>query len=368
MKKILLGTSALAVASLFAGVAGAAEAPKMTISGGLDYHIRMLSGDYLNGGVKTSIPKAGSVDIDTQQYMSELNFRGQGKTDGGLTYAAEIQVRPINTTTDEAHLTFGTGFGTVVLGDEDGPFANEIYGFSILPIGGQDAGQWANGNDQFGGGTAGDTNTVGETSDASKIVYKTPNMGGLQAVLAYTPNSASGFGNRNAVGAGYKDVIEAGVNFSGEFGGVGVGAHAAYGTGAANLAANAATTEDATFAQVGLKASMSGFTVAVGHGMRGEGGCATTTTGCDNGSFTDVGVAYSMDAISVGLGYFMGTADASSTSSSDVNAISLEVGYGIAEGLNAYAGVHQSKATNTVSGVDTSASSTSFVVGTRIAF
>jgi len=343
MKKILLGSSALAVASLFAGAATAAEAPSLSVSGALEYHI-----------VSLDSAEGPAIDINTQQYWSEIVFSGKGVTDGGLSYGAEVQWRPIGMSVDEAFLTFGSGFGTIVLGDEDGPFSGgEIYGFDYLPIGGQDAGPYGNG---------GGTGVNGETEDASKIMYKTPSMGGLQAALAYTPDSGGSFGNGNDVGTSrFHDVIELGVNFSGDFGGTSVDAHAAYGTGSASLD----TEEDASFMQVGVKASMSGFTVALGHGIRGEGGCTVGVTGCDGGSFTDLGVTYSMDALTIGAGYFMGTSDASSTVSTDRTGMALEVGYGVAEGLYAFGGVHtDSQETTGAAAVD----STSVVVGTRISF
>lgn len=367
MKKILLGTSALALASLMATSAGAAEAPSMQISGNLDYFVRATSAKQDTGASIVSGKGGKGVEISSFTGTSELKFSGSGSTDDGLTYGAKFEIRPTNDgALDEAALTFGGNWGSLMIGDDEGP--DTIYGFFALPLGNWDAsGAWFSG----AAGTQGALGYVPGTGDASKIMYTTPNMSGVNASIAFTPDGDSTFGGSNSDnGSGYHNVIQTAINFSRDFGGVSFAASAAHMSGTADNTLGV-DNNNASGWGVGTKVSSQGFTLAMGYNNRGDGGCVKGGSNCSNGSSFDVGASYSIEKLTLGVGYAKGSANQGDTGTGDImedeaSAFSVEASYGLADGLTTYAGVQrievQEKDNNH------NGETTSVVVGTRISF
>lgn len=384
MKRILLGTSALAAVAFLVPAAGAGEAPKLSVSGGLDYHIATISRSQDNGADLLADTWGRGVQISSQQYMSEIAFSAKdGLADNGLEYGAEVQWRPTQGSTggiDEAWITLGGLWGNIKLGDEDGAFDDDVAGYYITPIGGQDAGHWgasfgpSDGPSQNGffktNTWAGFTGVIGETGDASKIKYTTPTLSGLSANVAFTPDSGKSFDGANTNNAGnFQNVTEIGVDYNADLDGVAVGAHGAYVIGKHDSALGTSF-EDAKGWQAGAKVGFSGFTVAASYGDRGKGGCPTSSTFCDQGSYYEGGVAYAINDLTVGATVFNGTATPSEVDKKDTfTSYSVEANYKLAEGLSAYSGVMVANyETHDSAGAAQSADATSFIVGTRVSF
>ena len=92
MKKILLGTSALAAAALTAGAASA-DAPTIAFDGKVSYALVGYGED--NGA------QAGpGWDVKADNYKSELHWTATGAADNGLEYTGRVDWRCLTATLD----------------------------------------------------------------------------------------------------------------------------------------------------------------------------------------------------------------------------------------------------------------------------
>jgi hypothetical protein len=226
MKKILLGTTAIAAAALYAQSAQA----QLTVSLG---GYTEFFGAYYDDDV-------GSRTEREFQLETEVVVRADGKADNGLLYGAKVELQ--NSTggtagstgvgTDEASVYLSGTWGRIELGDFDGAADTlAIYAplVGIEQIDG-DAYDFLNvasavpgttGAFQFGGLPNGAVVKGPDSGDATKVMYLTPRFVGIQAGISYATQSGNeaqsvvGFDN---VG-GYKDFVEYGANYTGTFAG-----------------------------------------------------------------------------------------------------------------------------------------------------
>ena len=218
MKRILLTGTALATGMLFAPVAQA----QITVS--LGGYTEFFAGFY-----DDDLPGRTNREFELE---TEIVVRADGKADNGLLYGAKIELQ--NSTggagttgvgTDEASVYLGGTWGRLELGDFDGAADTmKIY----APRGRYRADRRrlhfpVNRYRAFGSQPAFGIH-IPNSDDASKIMYLTPRFAGFQAGVSYTPESGSeaqnvvAFKNTN----GYKDWIEGGVNYTGDFSGFSV--------------------------------------------------------------------------------------------------------------------------------------------------
>jgi hypothetical protein len=126
-----------------------------------------------------------------------VHFEGSTTLDNGLTVGAHVELEGENSNDqiDEAWAYFSGGFGEVRVGSQD----DALAGACILPPGGTtnfsafSPNQWGANNDAFAAGFPALTSNaacvgVDDKEDAQKLVYITPNFGGFQLALSYTPN------------------------------------------------------------------------------------------------------------------------------------------------------------------------------------
>lgn len=374
MKKILLGTSALALAALTAGSAVAAEAPELKISGSMDYYFRTSDNE------ETNVAGTGN-EINIHDPASEIVFDVNAVADNGLNYGGRVEWRYGANSTDEAWLTFSGNWGTVYFGDQDGAVdGRQIAGASVLAKGLHDTGRFMNGVDLTGNDNGygigannsingGDTVALnGESGDASKIYYETPSFAGFSGAISYTPDTNSSFGTGNNDDGGFDNVWETSLAYDADFNGVGFSAM----VGALGGDPNAGTTggverEDDIAWLAGVKVDVAGFEVAAGYGDRAEHGCLESVTDCDMGKFYDLGVAYSFDALKVGAAYFHSEADVDGGGEDELDTFGVEANYTVAEGLSTYAGVLWADSDDGDTGGSDN-DSTVFVVGTALSF
>src|SRR3954454_582942 len=212
MKKILLGTTAIAAAALYAQTAQA----QITVSlGGYT--------EFFGAYYDDDVPGRTNREFELE---TEIVVRADGKADNGLLYGAKIELQnstPNSGTTgvgtDEASFYLGGTWGRLELGDFDGAADTlKIY----APVVGieQLDGDYVD----FAGAQPAFGIHIPNSDDASKVMYLTPRFAGFQAGVSYTPESGSEAQNVVAFKntEGYKDWIEGGVNYTGNFAGFSV--------------------------------------------------------------------------------------------------------------------------------------------------
>ena len=199
MKRLLLTSSALASAAilsapaLLASQAWAEEPIRLTVGGYFKSAYMVVFDDDDEG-------QFGNEN-NTDGFFSdaEIHFTGSTLLDNGLEVGARVELEgeTDDDQIDEAWIWFSGGFGEVRIGSEDEALANAC----IVPPGGTgnfsafSPNQWgANGVGLFSfGGVFGSNSVcagVDESGDAQKIVYISPNFGGFQLTVSYTPDGA----------------------------------------------------------------------------------------------------------------------------------------------------------------------------------
>jgi outer membrane protein OmpU len=207
MKKLLLGSTALAAAGLMSASALAADPIKVSINGYYQWYFVVGDWDKLsatpngaNDGRSNSIRQEG-----------EIWFNGITKLDNGTTvgFRIELEAYQFGDQVDEHYLFFSGDWGRIEAGATNGVMSKMVYGApSALPGFG-----FISQNFNFGWSAAQTGNTSISTAiqddrhngDANKISYFTPRFAGFQIGVSYTPefNAAanSTVGGANGCGA-----------------------------------------------------------------------------------------------------------------------------------------------------------------------
>jgi outer membrane protein OmpU len=128
---------------------------------------------------------------------AEIHFEGETILDNGLAVGAHVELEgeTASDQIDEAYVFFSGGFGEIRAGSQD----EALAGACILPPGGTanfsafSPDNWGANNETFATGFPALTSNaacigVDDKEDAQKIVYITPNFGGFQLSLSFTPN------------------------------------------------------------------------------------------------------------------------------------------------------------------------------------
>jgi len=203
MRKLLLGTSALATAAtLSANVALAAD---VSITGSTEF--TYISRD---SGIAVTGRSDDKFTID-----SDIQFSFTNKTDSGLEVGMTILME--NGGEDEAYMTIKGGFGSLTLGEDDGAgdkltrTASDLIGPDALSDGGGFVGA---GKNNYDGTTAtasdylSDDNAdlISDINDTNNITYMLPKMGGLQLGVSFADAGAKADqnGDQTVVGASYE--------------------------------------------------------------------------------------------------------------------------------------------------------------------
>lgn len=250
VKNVLLGTTALlGASSLFAGGAAAAD-----LEVGLSGFARTLAafGDLEEeSGVADSREFYFRNDVEVH-----VNVRGTDD-ETGLRYGATVEFEgdtDAANNTDETWLFIEGGFGGIRLGDEDGAFDNMKLGAESIAAG--------TGGLDGAGEVVSAAFTADNSSDATKIRYDSPVVGGFQLGISYTPDSGHGGASSNPTdnGTDREDWVEAGLVYSGAFSGVdlkasAVGSIASYESGVVG-------DDDFSAFQIGAVVGFSGISVA----------------------------------------------------------------------------------------------------------
>ena len=318
MRKLLLGTTALAAAATLSANVAVAD---VSISGYYEWKYQSTSSDIT------------ANDGTTFGSDSEIAFKFSNKTDSGLTIGmtTELYSDGGDTGIDEGSLSISGGFGKVVLGQNDGASLDYEVVSTSLPA-----------EEIYAGiGTANDlaiTNAAIKNlaADDNKISYHLPAMGGLTAGVSF----------QNSGAAGATDTTEFGAKYAMEAGG------AAITLGYAS-ATKEASSQDTDTTAIGVKVVSGNITAAVSQSTyesaavaAADGVLATTSAAykpkvdaIDKADEESIGAAVSFK-VNDGMTITVHTAetDDGQTTESYSNS-GIELAYTVAPGLSAYLNV-----------------------------
>ena len=185
MRKLLLGTTALAAAATLSTNAALAD---VSISG--SYEFTYAS----RGSLITSLDGTTMGHGDTDMIVNFSN-----KTDSGLDLNFRYDIGVVTSSDqallgDEASLSISGGFGKVVLGTDDD--ASDSYGIDEMDIVAEEP------TSSHASASIGQSSSIG-SSDAMKIAYHLPAMGGLTSGISFADSGAAGGSDKTAYGLKY---------------------------------------------------------------------------------------------------------------------------------------------------------------------
>ncbi len=213
MRKVLLGTTALAAMGLLAGGAAQAEdemAGPVSVSVGGYYNaaVGFVSGD---AGEDRHSPAVG--------HSVNLIVGGSTTLDNGVTVGVSAKFEEGNDVFDEHHAFFSGPFGDIKAGAIESA-AQQLTNFapSAAGIFGVNSPHFIFTLDSY---ITTYTTQLG-AEDAAKLVYFTPAVNGFRLGASYAPSDTENgraYGSGNAMGGGgYKDHLSVGAEYMADFG------------------------------------------------------------------------------------------------------------------------------------------------------
>ena len=344
MKKVLLGTTALVAAGLFAGEARAEF--DVTVNGSWNTAFGFVDEDDDSLGV--DVDGDGVIDGESgfRRHNTAINqdwevhFRAQQTLDNGIVVGGRVELegRTESDQIDERWMFFRGGFGELRVGDEDD--ARKLKSYTAPdPTGfifGVNSPTFTFNN--FGAGQAITTNTTipNLENDSAKLIYFTPSFGGFQLAASYAPDGnqdRGGVGTASTDDGSISNAWSVSADYSGEFGGFTIGAGGGYSQGTVNN-----LDADPSIWAVGLNVGFAGFTVG--------GSVAFADTDADfatdfdaagdplveESTVYDVGVTYTIDAVTVGLGWSHGEYE-QALGDDELDHYQLGLGYALGPGV-----------------------------------
>lgn len=320
MRKILLGTTALAAAATLSANAALAD---VSISGYYEWKYQSTSADVT------------AQDGTTFGSDSEIAFKFSNKTDSGLDIGLTVEMFSDGdeaSNTDEASLSIAGGFGKLVLGQNDGVGDNYGVASTDLPA------------EEIYAGVADNADMVlvnadinGLSGDSNKISYHLPAMGGLSAGVSFMNSGA----------AGAKDSTEFGAQYSMQAGEAGITIGYASGTTEGGTGV-----QDTDSSVIGVKVTSGNITAAISQSTYERGAVASvtgnntvskayavTTAAIDQADEESTGAAVSFK-VNDGLTVTAHTAETEDGIKTETYSNSgIEIAYTIASGLTAYINV-----------------------------
>lgn len=394
MKKLLLGTAAVALGLSFGAGSAQAEGVKLSVDGHAKAYVTWNDqDDNLGAGNE----EAREFDILRE---TELHFSGETTLDNGLTvgahYELDLDGDSSSVVSEEGYLYFSGYWGRFNIGKEDG----SAY---LLQVATPSADSNIDGLRQYvqpvnyssltGGasirGSALGENTGIEVSydqDISgkedKLTYITPVFSGFQAGVSYTPelgdatNGLDGVSHDDEAGE-FGDVFDVAIRYEGQFDEVGVNFGAGYTHASleeeAAVAAHAFT-DDQTAWNAALDLDWGPFGVGVSYSEDDHGEIRNTnnTAEVDDEEIFVVGVDYTTGAFKLGASYYNAD-NAFGIDELETERYSAGVVYTYGPGMTFRGSVHYIEHDNMDDAAGLAASiddadATSILVGTQINF
>jgi len=296
MRKLLLGTTALAAAATLSANAALAD---------------VSIGGYYEWKYQSRSSTVAANDGTSMSSDSEIKVTFSNKTDSGLdiSMAVEMTTDDTDAAIDESSLSIAGGFGKIVLGSDDN--AADNYAIDAEDVVGEEIKVGA----ENGTMTMLDSD-IPSTGDANKITYHIPAMGGLKAGISYTDNGTDST-------TGSQDSVEIGAQYSMSA----AGASITLG-GATSNTEQVSGTVDTESSNIGVSVDAGNITVKIAQSTYE----ATNKDEEANG----VGVKFKVsDNMSVSA-YTIKVEDGTGTTDEEYTNTGGEVAYTIASGLTAY--------------------------------
>ena len=297
MRKLLLGSTALAAAATLSANAALAD---ISISG---YY------EFAYSSTSSNIAANDGTSFSTD---SEIKFSFSEKTDSGLDLSMVVEMPSDGTDSaiQESSLTIAGGFGKLKLGQDDG--ASDNYGIDAEDVVGEEIQAYAASD----GLTLNDTDVHSSDGDTTKISYHIPAVGGLTAGVSFTDAGTDDT-------AATQDTTGFGAQYAMEAGGASIT------IGAASMTQDTTTAQDTDSSNYGVKIVSGDLTFILATAEYEAVGADEESTG-----------AGAKMAISDGLSaaVFSYKVEDDSTSEEYTNS-GVEVAYTIASGLTAYVNV-----------------------------
>ena len=288
MKKLLLGTSAIALAGAFASTANGAEWD-VRVGG---YHNQII-------GYGTSDLAAGNtadVDgVDVKQ-NGEIFFLPSITLDNGIKFGANVQLESAGggDTIDESYMDIKGSFGQILLGSENSAGYKMTYSAPSVGIFAFNSPSTSAFVPWTGGASDVFRNTLGSTfievsgnNDADRISYFTPRFAGFQVGVSYARDGSQDNNTQQDISdasGNLHDIFDIGANYVNDFGGVNVAVSARWGIGTQENGAGVASTNPTALA-FGANVGFGGFTI-------GGSWAEMNDDGNGDGTGYDVGVSY----------------------------------------------------------------------------
>ena len=281
MKKALLAGTAMGMAAFYADNALAQDEGSLSFSAFVN--TRLSVGSATKGtAVDEGIASNGSLSTN-----SEITVTGSKSTDVG-TFGLHIELETDESSTgntDETSATIASDWGTIMLGNNDGAEDPKVSAFSFAVLGmsndltGSAAAARIAAGASAKAGTASTTTATtyygitSEGGDSAKIMYSTPDFGGVTMRFSYTPTLTEG---------SVEDAPAFGISYAGDMGDVSVAFAAGYSTadfGNSGIAADNGTTNGY---HAGATVSTGMFSVGAGYlNSEDDDGGATGTADQD---------------------------------------------------------------------------------------
>ena len=301
MRKLLLNSSALVAAASISSYAVA----DVSVTGAFEW-------------AYTSISSGVAADDGTEFGTdNEVTIKFTNKTDTGLTitgvYDFDADGAGDFSGGDESHLTIGGGFGTVSMGLNDA--VNDSFGIGEHDLIDEDLSQTPAGSSIV--------TTAGESgnTDANKISYITPAMGGFQAGYSMADSgTATQSTDQTAMGVSYTMPMAGGslaIKYN-------------------KQATDGAAADETESSNYGAKLTMGAASVIIAHGESTIGAGASQT---DDREANGISIRYNLGGgMSVGASTMEATDDKDKTAAGvaeKYTANIAEVSYTVAPGLKA---------------------------------
>ncbi len=307
MNKLLLGTTAIVGASLVMAGGAYAAKPKVKVNGGIQFEFGGSTQDLEtfqdSAGATTAGPNRGYA-FGTN---SEVHINVSGKTDAGMKWKARVEIeadtnvaeQEKESAIDELWIRFSGSWGQIRLGNEDGAEgAAKKAGAGGVDGHWDDYVGWREVNSRF----AHEPTLTEDSSDATKITYFTPRIGGLQVGVSFTPDTgANGQSFSTDQDGDFENTLGFGVQFKKKFGGVKVAA-AVVGHFGEIEDEPGEDKEDLAAWMVGAEIGYGGWKLGGAYQDNGDGGEDVSSSDQDSTAW-DVGLGYSSGPVILGLSY-----------------------------------------------------------------
>ena len=293
MRKLLLSTTALAAAATLSANAALAD---VSIGGYYEWVYQSRTSD------------VAASDGTSMATDSEIKVSFKNKTDSGLEVGMAVELESDSEGIDESNMYVKGGFGQLILGQQDG--AADKFAIDAEDVVSEEI--QATGSDSL---ALIDTDVV-DSSDANKITYIMPGMGGFSAGASFVDNGTNST-------TGDQDTIEIGAQYTVDAGGATITLG-----GATSTTEQVSGTVDEESSNIGVSITSGNITAKIAQATYE----ATNADEEANG----VGVKFKIsDAMSLGA-YTIKIDDSTGTTDEEYTNTGAEVTYTIASGLTAY--------------------------------